>query len=51
MGGFQSTWYAIRDNVDGSLFSGHVPSTGPLLRVLDMLATGIDVDIAFASQV
>lgn len=51
MGGFQSTWYAIRDNADGSLFSGPVPSTGPFLRALDMLAIGIDVDIAFASQV
>lgn len=51
MGGFQSTWYAIRDNADGSLFSRHLPSTGPLLRVLDMCAIGIDVDIGFASQV
>lgn len=51
MGGFQSTWYAIRDNVDGSLFSRRVPATGHLLRVLDVYATGIDVDISFASQV
>lgn len=51
MGGFQSTWYAIRDNADGSLFSGPVPSTGPLLRALNMPAVGNDVDIVFASQV
>lgn len=51
MGGFQSTQCIITDNVDGSLFSGHVPSTGHFLRVLDVHATEIDVDISFASSV
>lgn len=51
MGGFQSTWYAISDNLDGSLFSRRVPSTGHLLRMLDVRATGTDVDLSLASQV
>ena len=51
MGGFQSTWYAIRDNVDGSLSSGRVLSTGHWLRVFDVCASVIDVDISVASQV
>ena len=44
MGGFQSTWYAIRDNVDGSLSSGRVLFTGHWLRVFDVYATEIDVE-------
>lgn len=51
MGGFQSTWCAIRDNVDGSLSSRRVPSTGHSLRALDVCDTGTDVDISAASQV
>lgn len=50
MGGFQSTWYAIRDTVDGSLLPRRLPSTGHRLRVLDVCATGMDVDVSFAFQ-
>lgn len=51
MGGFPSTWYAIRGNVDGSLVSGRVPSTVRLLRVPHACTTGTDWDISFASPI
>ena len=51
MGGFPRTWYAIRDNVDGSLVSRYMPATGHLLRVPDVCAIGIDWDIPFASHI